>query len=51
MIEVREVNPQEVDLRYLDGYWRNDACVGYAMMAMKRAGLSDDNITQIASAN
>lgn len=33
-----------------DGPWRNDACKGYAIMAMKRAGLDDDTISKVSSA-
>ena len=33
-----------------DGPWRNDACKGYAIMAMKRAGLDDDTICKVSSA-
>lgn len=33
-----------------DGPWRNDACVGYAIMAMKRAGLDDEAIRKVISA-
>ena len=32
-----------------DGPWRNDACMGYAIMAMKRAGLDDDTISKVIS--
>lgn len=32
-----------------DGPWRNDACVGYAIMAMKRAGLDDEAIRKVIS--
>ena len=33
-----------------DGPWRNDACKGYAIMAMKRAGLDNDTIRKVNSA-
>lgn len=33
-----------------NGPWRNDACVGYAIMAMKRAGLDDEAIRKVISA-
>lgn len=33
-----------------DGPWRNDACMGYAIMAMKRTGLDDDTISKVISA-
>lgn len=32
-----------------EGPWRNDACVGYAIMAMKRAGLDDEAIRKVIS--
>ena len=35
---------------FRDGPWRNDACVGYAIMAMKRAGLDDEAIIKVISA-
>lgn len=47
-IEVREVDPTMEDLRYLDGPWRNDACKGYAIMAMERAGLDEETITRVS---
>jgi len=47
MIEVRVVDPEKEDLRYLDGPWRNDACKGYALMAMQRAGLDDYTINRV----
>ena len=31
----------------LDGPWRNDACMGYAIMAMRRAGLDDEAIRKV----
>jgi hypothetical protein len=33
-----------------DGPWRNDACIGYAIMAMKRAGLDDEAIRKVIGA-
>lgn len=33
-----------------DGPWRNDACMGYAIMAMKRTGLDNKTISQVISA-
>ena len=33
-----------------DGPWRNDACMGYAIMAMIRAGLDDETISKVISA-
>lgn len=37
------------DLRYLEGPWRNDACMGYAIMAMQRAGLKEATIQKVMS--
>ena len=37
--------PQQFrSLEMLDGPWRNDACIGYAQMAMRRAGLDERTI-------
>lgn len=33
-----------------DGPWRNDACLGYAIMAMKRAGLDAETIGKVSDA-
>lgn len=49
-MEVRVVDPTKEDLRYLDGPWRNDACMGYAIMAMQRAGLNDKQIKKVMDA-
>jgi len=46
-IQARVVDPTKEDLRYLDGPWRNDACMGYAIMAMQRAGLSGKQIKEV----
>ena len=46
-LEVRTVDPTKEDLRYLDGPWRHDACKGYAIMAMQRAGLDADIIKKV----
>lgn len=35
------------DLRYLDGPWSNTACMGYAVMAMRRAGLNEADIQKV----
>lgn len=35
------------DLRYLEGPWRTDACMGYAIMAMQRAGLKESTIQKV----
>lgn len=47
MIIAREADPTKEDLRYLDGPWRNDACMGYAVMAMERAGLDIKTIRKV----
>lgn len=49
-MEVRVVDPTKEDLRYLDGPWSNDSCMGYAIMAMRRAGLDDKTIKKVADA-
>lgn len=33
---------------WLDGPWRNDACKGYALMAMKRVGLDEETIRMVS---
>lgn len=48
MIEARVVDPSKEDLRYLDGPWRNDACKGYAIMAMQGAGLDTETIQKVS---
>lgn len=48
MIKARVVDPEKEDLRYLDGPWRNDACKGYAIMAMQRAGLDAETIQKVS---
>ncbi len=48
MIKARVVDPVKEDLRYLDGPWRNDACKGYAIMAMQRAGLDAETIQKVS---
>ena len=47
MIKVRRVDPTKEDLRYLDGPWRNDACKGYAIMAMERFGIDPATIKEV----
>ena len=32
---------------YLEGPWRNDACLGYALMAMRRAGIDEETIREV----
>lgn len=44
-----KVDPSE-DLRYLDGPWRNDACTGYLIEAMKRLGYSKEEIANVVTA-
>lgn len=34
-------------LRYLDGPWRNDACLGYMIMAMQRTDAPRDVIEEV----
>ena len=46
-VVVRELQPDE-DPRYLDGPWNNDACKGYAIMAMERAGLNAETIRKVS---
>ena len=37
--------PEELAMiPFLDGPWRNDACIGYAIIAMKRYGLTEPEI-------
>ena len=40
-------SPDIPDLRYLDGPWRNDACLGYAFMAMRDAGVDEGIIRKV----
>lgn len=35
---------------WFEGPWRNDSCKGYAIMAMRRAGLDEDTIRKVSSA-
>lgn len=35
------------DLRYLDGPWRNDACLGYTLMAMRDSGVDEETIKKV----
>ena len=32
-----------------DGLWRNDACIGYAIMAMERAGLDYETTCKVVA--
>ena len=45
-IEARVVDPMKEDIRYIDGPWRNDACLGYAIFAMEREGLNYETISR-----
>ena len=47
MVEARVVDPTKEDLRYLDGPWSNTACQGYAIMAMRRAGIDEATIQKV----
>lgn len=38
------------DPRYLEGPWNNDACKGYAILAMKAAGLEEQTIREVSKA-
>lgn len=38
------------DFMYPDGPWRNDACVGYAIMAMNSVGLDAETIRDVIDA-
>lgn len=44
---VRELQPGEAHSN-LDGPWSNDACKGYAIMAMERAGLDAETIRKVS---
>lgn len=46
-VESKGLELMKEDLRYMDGPWRNDACMGYAMMAMEQAGLDGDTIKRV----
>lgn len=34
-------------LKYLDGPWRNDACIGYAIIAMEKANIDQETMWKI----
>lgn len=36
-----------VDLNEINGPWRNDACEGYALLAMQNAGVSEETISKV----
>lgn len=48
IVEVRVVDPTKEDISFIDGPWSNDACKGYAIMAMRRAGIDDDTIKNVS---
>ena len=31
----------------INGPWRNDACIGYAVIAMKRVGVNENTISDV----
>lgn len=33
---------------YIEGPWSNDTCKGYAIMAMRRAGLKEETIQKVS---
>ena len=37
-----------IDPRYMEGPWNNEACKGYAIMAMRAAGLDDKTIQKVS---
>ena len=39
-----------IDPRYLAGPWNNDACKGYAIMAMRSADLDEETIQKVSKA-
>lgn len=47
---IKQEARSEMMFAMLDGPWRNDACKGYAIMAMKRAGLDDEAIRKVIGA-
>lgn len=47
MIDVGTGNPMMEGLCYLDGPWSNTACQGYAIMAMRRAGLDEAAVQKV----
>lgn len=49
-MEARIVDPMKEDLRYLDGPWNNESCMGYAVMAMRRADMSDKQVKKVMDA-
>lgn len=34
-------------LGFMDGPWRNDACIGYALLAMRRAKVDEETIRRV----
>lgn len=48
MVDTPNMNENMYDFcKWLDGPWRNDACLGYSAMAMRKAGLSDTTIEEV----
>lgn len=47
---IKQEGRSELMFAMLEGPWRNDACKGYAIMAMERAGLDDETIRKVSSA-
>lgn len=39
-----------MDMRYLNGPWDNNACRGYAIMAMRAAGVPEESIRETIGA-
>lgn len=47
---IKQEGRSELMFAMLEGPWRNDACKGYAIMAMERAGLDAETIRKVSSA-
>ena len=45
---IKQEARSEMMFAMLDGPWRNDACMGYAVMAMERAGLDVETIRKVS---
>lgn len=48
MAEIRKADQIKDALAYVDGPWSNNACKGYAILAMQRAGLSEALIKEVS---
>lgn len=50
--ERRAMQPGRLDVlaQMIEGPWNNDACKGYAILAMERAGLDPEMIRKVSSA-